>query len=253
MTFNSPIGNAKADHLVQLLELQPDDRAFDAGCGTGEFLLRVVAGYPVYGLGIDTDSQCIAAARDSAARRELASRCEFRAGDVNDLSAEQSRFDLGICIGSTHAFGASEAAYPNTIQRLSEIVRPGGLIVIGEGYWKQEPAAEYLKLIGDPVGIYRDHGGNISFAEQCGLLPLYAMVSSEDEWDHFEWSHQQKIRRLAETNPKDARFAERLARARQWRDGYLRWGRSTMGFGIYLFRTPEATKDAGQDECPIRR
>jgi SAM-dependent methyltransferase len=238
MAFNNPIGSAKADQLVQLLELQPGNRAFDAGCGTGEFLLRVVAGYSAHGIGVDRDPQCIAAARESAAARGLTSRCEFRTADVNEVAAEPGEFDLGICIGSTHAFGAGETAYPNTITRLSKAVRPGGLILIGEGYWKREPAAEYLKLIGDPVGIYHDHAGNISFAEARGLLPLYATVGNEDEWDHFEWSHQLKIRRWAEANPNDPTLDARLKRGSQWRDGYLRWGRSTMGFGMYLFRTP---------------
>jgi hypothetical protein len=27
-----------------------------------------------------------------------------------------------------------------------------------------------------------------------------------------------------------------LERRRRWRDGYLRWGRSTLGFGFYVFR-----------------
>ena len=238
MAFNNPIGSAKADQLVQMLELRPGSRALDAGCGNGEFLLRVVASHAVQGVGVDRDPHCIAAARESAAERGLESQCEFRSADVNELAATPGEFDLGICIGSTHAFGSGETAYPNTIRRLSEAVRPGGLLLIGEGYWKREPAAEYLKLIGEPVGIYRDHAGNVSFAEERGLLPLYAMVSSEDEWDHFEWSHQRKIRRLAEANPNDPTLAARLADARRWREGYLRWGRSTMGFGVYLFRTP---------------
>jgi SAM-dependent methyltransferase len=238
MAFNSPVGSAKTDQLVQLLELQPGNRALDAGCGTGEFLLRVVANYLVHGIGVDRDPQCISAARESAAKRQLTSRCEFRTADVNELPTERGEFDVGICIGSTHAFGPGEAAYPNTINRLIEAVRPGGLILIGEGYWKREPAAEYLKLIGDPVGIYRDHAGNISFAEERGLLPLYATVSNEDEWDHFEWSHQLKIQRWAQANPNHPTLVASLNRGRQWREGYLRWGRSTMGFGIYLFRTP---------------
>ncbi len=238
MNFNNPIGSAKADQLVQLLELQPGNRALDAGCGTGEFLLRVVAYHSANGIGVDRDPQCIAAARESAATRQLTSRCEFRTADVNELVTERGEFDFGICIGSTHAFGSGEAAYPNTIRRLTEAVRPGGLILIGEGYWKREPEPEYLKLIGDPVGIYRDHAGNVSFAEERDLLPLYATVSNEDEWDHFEWSHQLKVRRLLAVSPDDPTAAARLARARQWRDGYLRWGRSTMGFGMYLFRTP---------------
>lgn len=238
MTFNNPIGSAKADQLVQLLELEPGNRALDAGCGAGEFLLRLVEHHQVHGVGVDRDPQCIFEAQQAAAERGLSCRCEFRTEDVNELAIERGEFDVGICIGSTHAFGAGEMAFPNAIRRLTEAVRPGGLILIGEGYWKREPALEYLKLLGEPVGIYRDHAGNISFAEERGLLPLYATVSNEDEWDHFEWSHQLKVRRLVEASPTDPALAERLVRARQWRDGYLRWGRSTMGFGVYLFRTP---------------
>ena len=88
------------------------------------------------------------------------------------------------------------------------------------------------------IGIHRDHAGNIAFAEQRGLIPLYATVSSDDEWDHFEWSHLLKILREAEADPGDTALAARLTRSREWRDGYLRWGRSTMGFGLYLFHVP---------------
>ncbi len=91
-------------------------------------------------------------------------------------------------------------------------------------------------MIGEPVGIYRDHAGNISFAEERGLVPYYAAVSSDDEWDDFEWRHYMRVRCDAEANPDDAAFTARLARARHWRDGNLRWGRSTMGFGLYVFR-----------------
>ena len=234
--FNNPIGSEKADRLVQLLQLGRDSRALDAGCGTGEFLLRVVAHHGCTGVGVDSDPKVIAAARASAAARALESRCEFHAADASESEAARGAFDLGICIGSTHAFGSGDAAYPSSIRRMQEWVRPGGSVLLGEGYWKQAPAPEYLKLLGEPVGIYRDHAGNVSFAEACGLTPLYATVSSDDEWDHFEWSHLARIRREAEANPGDAALAARLARSRAWRDGYLRWGRSTMGFGLYLFR-----------------
>lgn len=181
MVFNSPISSEKADRLVQLLELRPGSCALDAGCGTGEFLLRVVAHHEVNGVGVDRDSRCIAAAQANAADRGLASRCEFRAADVSVMEAGSGAFDPGICIGATHAFGAGDAAYPNTIERLKHFVLAGGYVLIGESYWKQEPPPEYLKLLGDPVGIYRDHAGNISFAEERGwsrfMLQSAAMMN----------------------------------------------------------------------------
>jgi len=240
MPFNSPISSANADQLVRSLVLPPGGRALDAGCGTGEFLLRIVAHHEVHGVGVDQDPRCIAAARASADDRGLASQCEFRSANVNDLGIGPAAFDVGICIGSTHAFGAADAAYPNTIARLTRLVRAGGYILIGECYWKQQPAPEYLKLIGEPVGIYHDHARNISFAEERGLVLHHATESSADEWDEFESSHHLKIQRQAEANPDDPALASRLIRSRQWQEGYKRWGRSTMGFGLYLFRVPGA-------------
>ena len=234
--FNNPIGSAKIDSVLGLLELPPDGRAIDAGCGMGELLLRAAGRHGVQGLGLDHDSKCIAIAQANANARGLASRCQFIFEDARLFTAEPGTFDLAICVGSTHAFGMSEAAYPNTIERLQKLVKPGGYVLIGESYWRKTPAAEYLALIGEPVGIYRDHAENISFAEARGLMLLYATVASEDEWDDFEWRHYLNIRSKADSNPNDAALARRLARALQWRDGYLRWGRNTMGFGLYLFR-----------------
>lgn len=238
LLFNSPLSSDKADRLIELLNLKSNARVLDAGCGWGEFLLRVLKKYEATGLGIDRDATCIATAQQRAAERGLTERVEFRAADVNELN-ERGAFDLGICMGSTHAFDQGEAAFPNAIERLRELVRPGGLILLGEGYWKQPPAAEYLELLGDPVGIYRDHAGNIAFAEERGLHALYATVSNDDEWDDFEWSHQRRIQQQADANPQGPQLAQRLARAKQWRDGYLRWGRTMMGFGVYLLRVAE--------------
>jgi hypothetical protein len=50
--------------------------------------------------------------------------------------------------------------------------------------------------------------------------------------------HFKRIEYKAEANPDDPALAARLMRGHQWREAYLRWGRSTMGFGLYLFRVP---------------
>jgi cyclopropane fatty-acyl-phospholipid synthase-like methyltransferase len=141
---------------VQLLELPSGGCALDAGCGTGEFLLRVVAHHGVNGLGIDQDLRCISAAQANAVVRGLGSRCEFRAVDVSAMEAGPGAFDLGICIGASHAFGAGDAAYPNAIARFKYLVRPGGYVLIVESYWKQAPDPEYLRLIGEPGLLHRN-------------------------------------------------------------------------------------------------
>ncbi len=109
---------------------------------------------------------------------------------------------------------------------------------MGEGYWKQPPAPEYLQRIGDPVGIWRDHAENISFAENFGWVAMYAAVSNDDEWDDFEWSHRMRFESEAASHPDDPIVSEKLRQSRRWLNDYLRWGRSTMGFGFYLLAKP---------------
>jgi SAM-dependent methyltransferase len=238
MMFNIPVSARKADRLIRLLDLAEGSRVFDAGCGEGEFLVRVMEMTGAAGVGVDVDAQSIAAARSKAEARVPPGGWEFREWDLQKEVLEEAAFDVAICLGSTHAFGSGEAAYPNTIARLSRAVRPGGQVLIGEGYWRTTPVPEYLELIGEPVGIYRDHEVNVSFGEQQGLVPLYAATSNEDEWDHFEWTHRMRIEQESMLRPDDAEIAEKRRRSRAWRDGYLRWGRSTMGFGFYLFMKP---------------
>lgn len=232
MLFNAPLGFEKADRLIDVLALSAVDRVIDIGCGTGEFLVRLVDETGAAGVGIDIDPLLIDAAQQKAADR-LPANCsiEFRKADIQQEPLAENGFDLAICIGATHAFGMGEEAYPQALAQMGRIVRPGGQLLIGCGYWKQPPAQGYLDLLGDTPGIYHTHAENVWFAERRGLIPLYTAVSNEDEWDHFEGQHWQRVERDATADEGQ------LQQMRGWRDGYLRWGRETMGFGFYLFRT----------------
>lgn len=242
MLFNVPLGAGKAARLIELLELTPDARVLDAGCGTGEFLIRTIEATGAFGVGFDLDAKSIEAANRNVGARIPGDRHEFKVVDLRKEGIPDETFDAAICLGSTHAFGDGGRAYPSTLEGLKRAVRPGGRVLVGDGYWKQPPAAEYLELLGDPPGIYHDHRANVSVAEAMGLVPLYAAVSNDDEWDDFEWSHRMRFEREAALHPDDPKAAAKLDASRAWRDGYLRWGRSTMGFGFYLFMKPQVAK-----------
>jgi ubiquinone/menaquinone biosynthesis C-methylase UbiE len=232
--MNSPISPARVDRLIQEMTFDVAQRVLDVGCGTGELLIRVAETHGVAGLGIDHDEEKIAEARAAANRRLPTGAVEFRAQKAAELESQDHSYDRALCLGSTHAFGLGEGAYEQAITGLMRLVARGGLILVGEPYWKQPPAPEYLSLLGEPVGIYREHVENVLFAERRGLVPLYAAVSSDDEWDDFEWAHRRRHEEKA--GPGSTQTPEDLEHSRRWRDGYLRWGRSTMGFGFYVFR-----------------
>jgi hypothetical protein len=60
------------------------------------------------------------------------------------------------------------------------------------------------------------------------------LVCNEDERDRFEWLRMYE--RVASRNPDDPGLPALIAHLLSWHNIYLRWGRDTLGFGLYLFQ-----------------
>jgi len=59
------------------------------------------------------------------------------------------------------------------------------------------------------------------------------------EWDNFEWGYQRIIESKAAAG--DTAALTRRSARRAWMDAYLKWGRDTLGYGVYLFQKPAST------------
>ncbi|HEX6287549.1 MAG TPA: class I SAM-dependent methyltransferase [Herpetosiphonaceae bacterium] len=231
--FANPVGEAKIDRVLGLLDLPQGARVLDVGCGNAELLLRLIERYDVVGVGVDPNAEALAEARRRSAGRVPANRLELHQLPVAEFAAPPGTFDAALCIGATHAYGD----YLHTVAALKALVRPGGALLLGEGYWKQPPAPEYLALLGATPDELTDHAGNVARAVAAGLIPLYSAVSSDDEWDHYEGLYCRAVERYVAAHPDDPDSAEFGDYIRRWYAGYLRWGRATLGFGLYLFQT----------------
>ena len=84
--------------------------------------------------------------------------------------------------------------------------------------------------------MFSDHYGNIAIGEEEGLTTLYSRVSSLDDWDRYEGLQWHASAEYARSNPTDPDVAELVERVAGSRESYLRWGRNTLGWAIYLFR-----------------
>lgn len=157
---------------------------------------------------------------------------ETKVADIKDLAP--GSFDLALCVGSTHVLGG----YRETLRAFRRWVRPGGHVVIGEGYWQREPDEAYLASFGGSRDELATHADNVAAAIEQGLVPPYAAVSSPDDWDRYEGRYARNVELYALDHPDDANSPAMRDRIRRWRDGYLRWGRTTMGFALYLHRVP---------------
>jgi SAM-dependent methyltransferase len=228
----NPIEPATLEAATARLGLPGGSRVLDAGCGKAALLIRLAERDGAIGVGVDTNAAFLAAGRAEAARRGVKERITLHEVEAACFVSESGAFDLGICIGATHAFGG----YGETLRALARWVRPGGHLLVGEGYWRRAPDPGYLALLGATSGDYLDHDGNVALGAGAGLAAAGAWESSLVDWDRYEDLYARTIEEYVVAHPEDPDTPAMRDRIRTWRDGYRRWGRDTLGFGLYLFR-----------------
>lgn len=231
LEYNNPISFAKIGRLLKILNLSKDCKVLDVGCGQGELLRQVVRLYNCSAVGVDINEEEINAAKKASKSLHIDWHCQ----SIREMDLSSQGFSVGFCIGSTHAFG-EENGYKKTLAAFQELITQEGLVIIGEGYWKKEPDPEYLKETGIKSASLKKHFENVELAEEMGFTPLYITRSSESEWDHFESCFWLKAEEKLRNDPHNPDLQKKTNHWRKWRRAYLRWGKDTMGFGLYVFR-----------------
>ena len=231
----NPMSIEKLEELIDLLKLSAGARVLDIGSGKAELLVKLVERFGAHGVGVDTSPFHIADAEKKRQKRVPDSDLEFVCLDGARYHPDAPEsFDLGMCIGASWVFGG----HRGTIRALKGMVKPGGLVMTGEPFWRREPPEEYLAAEGCTHESFSTHPGNVAIGEEEGLTFLYCVVSNQDDWDRYEGLRWYAAANHARSNPKDPDLPELMERARSARERYLMWGRDTLGWAIYLFRKP---------------
>lgn len=236
MLFNNPISPERFDRLLAELPLKPGSRILDVGCGQGELMLRLLRTWGCQAVGIDTDAKELGIARTKLA--EFGDAVTLYDKPFQKLQFMGLRFDAGFCIGATFACGRRGEAFAGAVTGLRDLATAGGLIVIGDGYWRQPPAPEYLAATGIEEREFKTYDECIAMGEDAGLQCIYATRASQEEWDHFEGSFWISSERELVQAPDDPDLVMKVERRRGWKKSYLRWGRDTLGFGLFVFIVP---------------
>lgn len=115
--------HGEADFVCSLVP--PGSRLLDAGCGTGRVAIELAArGYSM--VGTDVDASMLVQAI------EIAPSLDWRQGDLASfaLAPGEEPMDLAVLAGNVMIYLA-EGTEPDVLARVSDAVRPGGLVVAG--------------------------------------------------------------------------------------------------------------------------
>jgi len=231
----NPTSLGKTREIVELLRLSDNDNVLDVACGKAEFLCIVAERYGVKCTGVDASPFTSAEATVNVEARGLAERIEILHMDGAEYEPkEPESYCMTSCIGGSWVYGG----HKGTLEALAKMTRPGGLVLVGEPFWMEQPSAEYLEKTGYVLEQQGSHIGNVNAGEELGLVFLYSMVSSKDDWDRYEGLQWQAAERYAASHPDDPDIEELLKKSRSSRDAYLNWGRDCLGWAEYLFLKP---------------
>ena len=236
----NPTSVGKLDELIGLLDLRPGARVLDIASGKGEFIVRVAerfggsGGLSFHGVAVDISPFCVADLRAKVGARVPEADFEILEMDGADYRPEPNAFDLASCMGGSWVYGG----HRETLRALADATRPGGRVLAGQPFWKQEPAPEYLAWAGMERRSFGTHAENVEAGEAEGLVPLLALVSTGDEWDRYETLQWRAAARYEASQPDDPDVAEVVSRVARNRHEYVTWGRDTLGWALYLFQKP---------------
>ena len=118
----------KIAHLLAKLQLSPDHKLLDIGCGWGTLLITAAKEYGASGLGITLSKEQLRHARASAKKAGVDKLVRFELRNFQDLTQADGPFDRIISVGMFEHVGRSN--YPLYYDKVRELLVDGGITVL---------------------------------------------------------------------------------------------------------------------------
>ena len=228
--IHNPFTPEKFATLGAALRLETGTRILDLGSGSGEMLCTWARDYGVIGTGIDMSRLFTEQAELRAVELGVAHQVKFIHGDAASYVSDE-KVSVAACVGATWIAGG----VVGTIELLARSLRTGGIILIGEPYWRQVPPTEDVVkgCLANSISDFLMLPELFASFGHIGYDVVEMVLADQDGWDRYEAAKWLTMRRWLAANPGDEFAKEVRAKLTSEPERYAAYTREYLGWGVF--------------------
>lgn len=228
--IHNPFTPEKYATLGRVLRMKPGTRILDLGSGSGEMLCTWARDHGITGTGIDISRLFTEQAMRRADELGVSEHVRFIHDDAAGYVADE-KCDVAACVGATWIAGG----VAGTIALLAKSLRSGGMILIGEPYWRQVPASdEVAQACGvSSIADFLTLPDLVASFDAQGYDLVEMVLADQEGWDRYEAAKWMTLRRWLAANPDDGFAQEVRAELTIAPKRHVTYTREYFGWGVF--------------------
>ncbi len=228
--IHNPFTPEKFAVLGAALRMKPGTSVLDLGSGSGEMLCTWARDHGITGTGVDMSQLFTEQAQRRAVELGVAQQLRFVHGDAAGYVSDK-KVGVAACVGATWIGGG----VAGTIGLLEQSLLSGGIILIGEPFWRQLPPTDEVAkgCLANTVSDFLSLPKLLASFGHMGYDVVEMVLADQDGWDRYEAAKWLTMRKWLDANPDDELAGEVRAHLTSEPERYASCTREYVGWGVF--------------------